>query len=91
MIRGMCLVGIISVLSSRSLLDTTQLIFLLTHSSSLLQMVTDQNPEDLALMTVREKFLDYFKQEIPYTLKFSIEYWDLTESGELRQDAGYQN
>lgn len=50
--------------------------------SSLPQVVTDQNPEDIALMTVREKFLEYFKQEIPYTLKFSVEYWDLTETGE---------
>lgn len=44
------------------------------------QVVTDQNPEDIAVMTVREKFLDYFHQEIPYTLNFSIEHWELTES-----------
>lgn len=44
------------------------------------QVATDQNPEEIILMTVREKFLDYFKKEIPYTLKFSIEHWDVTET-----------
>lgn len=44
------------------------------------KVVTDQNPEEIALMTVREKFLEQFKEEIPYTLKFSIEYWELTET-----------
>ncbi|XP_042858893.1 GTPase Era, mitochondrial-like [Penaeus japonicus] len=43
------------------------------------QMLTDQNPQDIALMTVREKFLDTFKNEIPYNLKFRIEHWDLSE------------
>ncbi|KAK4308416.1 hypothetical protein Pmani_019890 [Petrolisthes manimaculis] len=44
------------------------------------QVVTDQNPQELALMTVREKFLDYFPQELPYTMHFSIDYWDITDS-----------
>ncbi|XP_063840476.1 GTPase Era, mitochondrial-like [Scylla paramamosain] len=44
------------------------------------KVVTDQKPEEIALMTVREKFLEQFKEEIPYTLKFSIEYWELTET-----------
>ncbi|XP_047497084.1 GTPase Era, mitochondrial-like [Penaeus chinensis] len=43
------------------------------------QMLTDQNPQDIALMTIREKFLDAFKNEIPYNLKFTIEHWDLSE------------
>lgn len=46
-------------------------------------MLTDQNPQDIALMTVREKFLDAFKNEIPYNLKFTVEHWDLSEEGML--------
>lgn len=53
------------------------------YDSSWPQVATDQNPEEIILMTVREKFLDYFKKEIPYTLKFSIEHWDVTETGEF--------
>ncbi|XP_064112391.1 GTPase Era, mitochondrial-like isoform X3 [Macrobrachium nipponense] len=45
------------------------------------KVVTDQNPEEIALMTVREKFLETFKNEIPYTVKFDIERWDVSESG----------
>ncbi|KAK7073203.1 hypothetical protein SK128_003505 [Halocaridina rubra] len=44
------------------------------------QVVTDQNPEEIALMAVREKFLDTFKEEIPYEVNFRIEHWDLTEA-----------
>lgn len=50
------------------------------------QVVTDQNPQDIALMTVREKFLDAFKNEIPYNLKFRIEHWDLSEEGRLMEE-----
>ncbi|KAG7162674.1 GTPase Era-like, partial [Homarus americanus] len=44
------------------------------------QVVTDQNPQEIALMTVREKFLDTFHNEIPYTLRFQVEHWDLSDS-----------
>ncbi|XP_068217503.1 GTPase Era, mitochondrial [Palaemon carinicauda] len=44
------------------------------------KVVTDQNPEEIALLTVREKFLETFTKEIPYTVKFSIERWDVSES-----------
>ncbi|XP_064112392.1 GTPase Era, mitochondrial-like isoform X4 [Macrobrachium nipponense] len=47
------------------------------------KVVTDQNPEEIALMTVREKFLETFKNEIPYTVKFDIERWDVSESETL--------
>lgn len=44
------------------------------------QVVTDQNPQDIAVMTVREKFLDAYGKEIPYTLEFKVEYWELSDS-----------
>lgn len=43
-------------------------------------VVTDQNPHDIAVQTVREKFLDTLPKEMPYNLKFEMEYWELSES-----------
>ncbi|CAL4109659.1 unnamed protein product, partial [Meganyctiphanes norvegica] len=43
-------------------------------------VVTDQNPHDIAIQTVREKFLDTLPKEMPYNLKFELEYWDLSQS-----------
>lgn len=51
-----------------------------------LQVVTDQNPQEIAVMTVREKFLDLLGKEIPYTLHFKVEYWDLSDSGKLYEE-----
>ncbi|KAA0187248.1 hypothetical protein HAZT_HAZT006655 [Hyalella azteca] len=46
-------------------------------------MVTDQDPHQLALATVRAQFLDRLKFQLPYELRFSIDSWELSESALL--------
>ncbi|KAL7630526.1 UNVERIFIED_CONTAM: hypothetical protein RMT77_019283 [Armadillidium vulgare] len=46
-------------------------------------VVTDQSPQEIVLMTVREKCLEYLKHNIPYELKFKLSYWDLSDSDVL--------
>lgn len=36
---------------------------------------TDQPPEELIVQSVRARLLDFFPQEIPYSLKSEIEYF----------------
>lgn len=45
--------------------------------------VTDQSPNELVETTLREKFLDAFRQEIPYKMRFSTTMWHLDDSGNL--------
>lgn len=40
------------------------------HNSS---MVTDQKPQEIAIMAVREKLLEYLPEEIPYNLNLVSE------------------
>ncbi|XP_018013044.1 uncharacterized protein LOC108670105 [Hyalella azteca] len=47
-------------------------------------MVTDQDPHQLALATVRAQFLDRLKFQLPYELRFSIDSWELSESEVLQ-------
>ena len=35
----------------------------------------------LALMTVREKFLDRLRHQLPYQLKYDVEHWELGDAG----------
>ncbi|KAL5015788.1 hypothetical protein ScPMuIL_005377 [Solemya velum] len=46
-------------------------------------MVTDQDPQELAMMYVREKILNYLPQEIPYQILPEIVIWEVDESGFL--------
>ena len=45
--------------------------------------VTDQSPHELTKTTIREKFLNLFREEIPYKMDFVITMWHLDESGNL--------
>ncbi|XP_066988688.1 GTPase Era, mitochondrial [Macrobrachium rosenbergii] len=76
-------VFMISALKESGVDDLRNYLLSKAYSSAWLfssEVVTDQNPEEIALMTVREKFLETFKNEIPYTVKFDIELWDVSES-----------
>ena len=45
--------------------------------------VTNQSPNHIVKTTLREKFLDFFREEIPYKIDFSITMWHLDEAGNL--------
>ena len=45
--------------------------------------ITDQSPVELVKTTLRETFLDNFRDEIPYKISFSITMWTVDESGNL--------
>lgn len=47
------------------------------------ELVTDQNPHEIATMCVREKILNHLSKEVPYNLNVSISMWDLDTSGVL--------
>ncbi|KAG7483757.1 hypothetical protein MATL_G00041650 [Megalops atlanticus] len=49
------------------------------HSS----VLTDQNPQDICINTVREKLLEYLPQEVPYNVSQTIELWQEGDQGEL--------
>lgn len=42
---------------------------------------TDQDPYHLAVMTVREKFLDRLKHQLPYKLQYELDHWHLGDAG----------
>ncbi|CAG0915598.1 unnamed protein product [Notodromas monacha] len=42
-------------------------------------VTTDQDPKDLVLQFVREKFLDKLKKEMPYMLNFKITTWKIVD------------
>ncbi|XP_076036483.1 GTPase Era, mitochondrial [Oratosquilla oratoria] len=44
------------------------------------KVVTDQNPYEIAMLAVREKFLDYFPKEVPYNLQYDVEFWEVSEA-----------
>jgi len=46
-------------------------------------IVTPQSPQDLVMLTVREKLLDHLPQEIPYLVTPRIENWVVTRTGTL--------
>ena len=39
------------------------------------QVLTDQNPKEIVLMTLREKLLDHVPEDTPYNLKLKIIEW----------------
>ena len=45
--------------------------------------ITDQSPQELVKTTIREKFLDRLREEIPYKLNFVVTMWHLDESGNI--------
>lgn len=47
------------------------------------EMVTDQNPHELATLIVREKILNHLSREVPYNLEAKISMWDLDAAGVL--------
>lgn len=49
----------------------------LFHSS----LVTDQDPYEIAIATVREKLLNTLPDEIPYNVNISVEFWEFAMSG----------
>jgi len=52
----------------------------LFHSS----LVTDQDPYEIAIATVREKLLNTLPDEIPYNVNISVEFWEFAMSGVLK-------
>ncbi|XP_065582375.1 GTPase Era, mitochondrial-like [Artemia franciscana] len=50
------------------------------YSSSL---VTDIDPKEIVLQTVKEKLLDHLPMELPYVISPRIEFWDVSPSGLL--------
>jgi len=47
-------------------------------------LVTDQDPNEIAIATVREKLLNTLPDEIPYKIKISVEFWEFAPSGILK-------
>ncbi|CAL8363677.1 unnamed protein product [Lota lota] len=47
------------------------------------EVLTDQTPEEVCASIVREKLLENLRQEVPYTMTQSIEFWRENENGEL--------
>lgn len=47
------------------------------------ELVTDQNPHEIATMIVREKVLNHLAKEVPYNLDISVTMWDVDSSGVL--------
>ncbi|CAN7991651.1 unnamed protein product [Ixodes hexagonus] len=47
------------------------------------ELVTDQNPHEIATMIVREKILNHLSKEVPYNLDVSVTMWDVDSSGVL--------
>jgi GTP-binding protein Era len=45
--------------------------------------VTDQNPHELVRNTLREKFLDLLREEIPYKIHFAVTMWHVDQLGNL--------
>ncbi|KAG6446396.1 GTPase Era, mitochondrial-like [Manduca sexta] len=44
---------------------------------------TDQSPESLIEEAVRAKFLDFLQQELPYSLKIQLEYYEVDENDKI--------
>lgn len=47
------------------------------------EMVTDQNPHELATLIVREKILNHLSREVPYNVEAKVAMWDLDAAGVL--------
>lgn len=47
------------------------------------QLVTDQNPHEIAITTVKSKLLDHLSKEVPYNLDVKISTWDIDSAGVL--------
>lgn len=48
-----------------------------------LELVTDQNPHELATLIVREKVLNHLPRDVPYNLSVRVAGWDLDSAGVL--------
>lgn len=46
-------------------------------------MITDQDPYQMATLTVREKFMDKFKYQLPYNLRFEVDNWKIGDADSL--------
>jgi len=44
---------------------------------------SDQDPHQIAVMTVREKFLEKFQHQLGYAVSYSVEHWALGDDDEL--------
>lgn len=47
------------------------------------EMVTDQNPHEIATLIVQEKILNHLSREIPYNVDVKVAMWDLDTAGVL--------
>uniref|UniRef100_L7M2F3 GTPase Era, mitochondrial n=1 Tax=Rhipicephalus pulchellus TaxID=72859 RepID=L7M2F3_RHIPC len=47
------------------------------------ELVTDQNPHELATLIVREKVLNHLPRDVPYNLYVRVARWDLDSAGVL--------
>jgi GTP-binding protein Era len=49
--------------------------------------LTDTQPQELTARIVKAKLLEHVPQDIPYSLKPQVEYWDQKASGTVPQNA----
>lgn len=80
-------VFMISALTGDGVEDIRNYLFSLAYPSPWIyhgSIVTNQTPEEIAIMTVREKLLNHLPKEIPYNLDLKIEMMDETADGLLK-------
>merc|ERR1712071_13484 len=80
-------VFIISALNNDGLADVKEYLFDKAQPARWLfhpSVVTDQDPHEMAIATVREKLLNILANEIPYNIDVSIDFWEVDPSGVLK-------
>ncbi|XP_067139023.1 GTPase Era, mitochondrial isoform X1 [Centruroides vittatus] len=80
-------VFMVSALTGDGVDDVRNYLFSLAYPSPWIyhsSVVTNQSPEEIAIMTVREKLLDRLPKEIPYNLDLKLEMLEETNEGLLR-------